>query len=94
MKVVVEDLSKKVAARMNVTKAEAERMVKAVFSAMSDEISEGNDIVMRNEFTLKCIERAPRKGRNFHTEESISLPAQMIVKFQPSNRLYKAMQKS
>lgn len=70
------------------SKAEAERIVDAVFGIIGDEISQPGGEVRLSGFGTFCTVRSKaRKGRNPSTGEEIDIEAKNSAKFKPASGL-------
>ena len=69
------DLVSHVAAETSATRATAERMVGTVFSAIGDALARDEPVAIAGFGTFFTRTRAPRRGRNPRTGESLDIPA-------------------
>jgi len=77
----------------NVSKEQSNAYVKAVFTAIEDELQAGKDVTVRNFGRFYVKELAARKGRNPRTGEAIQIPARKYPRFSSSDNLKSAMNK-
>jgi DNA-binding protein HU-beta len=69
------------AATGDVTKKVAERQLTALLGAIRDSLSDGEEVVVNDNFKLSVDTRAARTGRNPKTGEALSIPAKRVIKF-------------
>jgi len=75
------ELIEKVAKEQELSKAKAEKVVKAVLSAIGEAISKGEEVRLSELGVFKLGQRSERKGRNPRTGEIITIPPRKVVKF-------------
>ena len=68
-------------------RATAERMVRAVFSAIGDALARDEPVAIAGFGTFFTRTRAPRQGRNPRTGESLDIPASTTPAFKASKKL-------
>ena len=73
------DLVDRIAARNNISKAEADRVVVSVFEEIMSAVTMGDSVTLIGSF--RAVESAPRTGRNPATGEAIRIPAVRKPKF-------------
>ncbi|MBI5220812.1 MAG: HU family DNA-binding protein [Candidatus Liptonbacteria bacterium] len=73
-------------------KAQARRMVEAVFDAIVKQLSRGEEVAVSGFGTFKVAKRAAREGRNPKTGEKIMIAASIKPKFRASKALKEAVQ--
>ena len=81
------ELVGKLAEKHNLSKAEAERVLKDVFRLISQALDKGERVHIPGFGTFTVRERKARKGRNPKTGETINIPARKAVHFRPSKAL-------
>jgi len=81
------ELIAKVAEKAELTKKDATKAVDAVFSAISDSLSEGEKVQIIGFGNFEVRERAARKGRNPQTGEEIEIAASKVPAFKPGKGL-------
>lgn len=91
MIVTLTDLTEKVAARLKLEKPQANLFIREFYDILSQELMAGNDVVVRNQFTLKIVTRKAREGNDFTSGERIKLPERRVVKFVPSAQMFKVL---
>ena len=69
------------------TKATAERMVGVVFSAIGGELAQDEPVAIAGFGTIFTRTRAPRRGRNPRTGESLDIAASTTPAFKASKKL-------
>ena len=87
------DLVEAVANIIGVSKTEADRVVKAVFTAITDNLAKGEDVRLSGFGKFSVAERAARKGRNPQTGEAIRIRASTQAKFKAGETLKRAVNK-
>ncbi|MFW6007921.1 MAG: HU family DNA-binding protein [archaeon] len=81
------DLVKKITSRVDVTAAKAGDIVNVLFESIAEALGEGDSYNQDRFGTFKVVDRAPRKGRNPRTGETIDIPGKKAVKFVVSGKL-------
>lgn len=83
------ELSAAVAARAEISKAQAQRMVDAVLGAIADNLTNGDKEVAVPDFGRFVVKNVPeRQGINPQTKEKITIEAHEKVAFKASDNLY------
>ena len=82
-----DDLIRKVASSIGVSKSEAAKSVDAVFSSITNSLKEGNEVRLVGFGTFLITNRAATTGRNPRTGESIQIPAKKVPKFRAGKSL-------
>ena len=85
------DLINHVAANAELSKADAERAIDAVFGGISDAMKAKDTAMFVGFGTFKVEERAARTGRNPQTGAEIQIVAKNVVKFKASSALSDAV---
>ena len=80
-----------VASSCDLSKTDAGCAVDAVFSAISDALSEGDTVSLVGFGNFKISERAARVGRNPQTGKEIQIPASKVPAFKPGKALKDAV---
>ena len=70
-----------VAAKTDITQAEAARAVDAVLATVSETLARGEDIRLTGFGSFEVVEQAARVGRNPRTGAEITIPASKTPKF-------------
>lgn len=81
------ELSEVVAEEAQITKTEANDVVRAVFAKLGDALANCEEVKIAGFGTFKVKERAARKGLNPSTGEPIDIPATKVVGFKPAKHL-------
>ncbi len=81
------ELIAKIAEKTELTKKDATKAVDAVFSAISESLSEGDKVQIIGFGNFEVRERAARKGRNPQTGEEIEIAASKVPAFKPGKAL-------
>ena len=82
-----DDLIRKVASSIGISKSEAAKSVDAVFSSITNSLKEGNEVRLVGFGTFLITNRAATTGRNPRTGESIQIPAKKVPKFRAGKSL-------
>lgn len=69
------DLINSVAAKADVSKKDADKLVNAVLDSIVEALASGDKVQLVGFGTFEVRERAERKGRNPRTKEDIVIPA-------------------
>ena len=75
------DLADKLAASHDITKADARKLVDAVFAAIADAAAAGEEVSLNGFGKFKVKESAAREGRNPSTGETIQIAASKKLTF-------------
>jgi nucleoid DNA-binding protein len=76
------------------TKNQIAEVVQCTLNCISDELSAGNHIELRDFGVFKIAVAKPRKGRNPNKPENeVIIPEHVVVKFKPGLRLKKNISK-
>lgn len=86
-----QDLVDAVHAALGCTKADAERAVEAVISAITTNLKKGVEVSVAGLGIFEAKTRAGRTGRNPRTGETIKIPAMKVPKFRASKTLKDAI---
>lgn len=73
------------------SKAAADRIVRGVFSLMSETLAGGGTVRIQDFGTFETYKSAPRKGRNPATKEEIDIPAGTRIKFHAAKAMKAAV---
>ncbi len=85
------DLVAQVAAKANLTKSAAERLLNATLESIQEVLVNEGKLTLTGFATFAVEERKERTGRNPRTGESIVIPASKVVKFRPGKTLKDAV---
>jgi len=85
------ELIEKVAKEQELSKAKAEKIVKAVLSAIGEAISKGEEVRLSELGVFKLGQRSERKGRNPRTGEILTIPPKRVVKFVATKHIREAV---
>lgn len=78
------DLAEKIAAEHGSTKADARKVVDAVFNAIADAAAKGDEIALAGFGKFKVKDSPAREGRNPSTGETIKIAASKKLTFTPA----------
>ena len=81
------ELVEKIAEQTKLTKADADRAVKALINVVSSSLKSGEDVTLVGFGTFTTVDRAERPGRNPLTGKAITIKAKKVVKFKPGKTL-------
>lgn len=76
-----------VAAKAEVSKAEAQKVLDAVLDVTVDALKKGESVQLVGYATLSVVEKAARRGINPATKQVIDIPAKKAVKFKAGAKL-------
>jgi DNA-binding protein HU-beta len=85
------ELIEKVAKEQELSKAKAEKVVKAVLSAIGESLSKGEEVRLSELGVFKLGQRSERKGRNPKTGEIITIPPRRVVRFVAAKHIREAV---
>ena len=85
------ELAAHVASQTSLSRAQAERTVDAVFSAIREALAGGEDVVIPGYGTFTTKERGARQGRNPRTGEVIAIAASRAPAFKAGKALRDAV---
>ena len=80
-----------VATETSTTRAAAERMVGAVFSAIADALARDEPVAIAGFERFALRSRPARQGRNPRTGEPVAVPASKVPAFRPGKTLRDAV---
>lgn len=81
------ELIAKVAETTDLSKKDVNKVVDAVFDAISGALQQGDKIQLVGFGNFEVRERSARKGRNPQTGEEIDIPASKVPAFRPGKSL-------
>ena len=81
------DLAEKLAAETGVTKADAKKVVDAVFAAIAEAAAAGDEISLNGFGKFKVKDSPAREGRNPSSGETIQIAASKKLTFAPSKAI-------
>jgi DNA-binding protein HU-beta len=80
------------AERANMSKTDADDVVKALVDIVTDELSSGDgEVTIPGFVSFKRVDRSAREGRNPATGEKIAVPASKAVKVSAGSKLKAAV---
>lgn len=85
------DLVDQIAARANMTKASAERVLNSFLDSVKEGLAQEGKLTLMGFGTFAVESRKARQGRNPRTGEAITIPAAKMVKFRPGKILKDAV---
>ena len=77
------DIARAIADGSGIRHVQALAIVQGVFDEIVQTLASGGRIELRNFGVFEVRRRKPRKARNPHTGESVSVPARPVVTFRP-----------
>ena len=81
------ELIANVARATGISKADAERAVKATLNEIGDAIERKEEVNLAGFGTFRVEHRNARTGRNPQTGEAMDIPAKNVIKFSPGKAL-------
>ncbi len=82
------DLVIKISLDTGLTQTQVMTVIQKFLDTSTDELSKGNQVVLRNFGTFQVVEQRPKKGRNpANPKVEMDIPARAIVKFRPGKEL-------
>ena len=81
------ELAISVNSKLGISQRNAAEIVDTVFSTMKNTLISGESIKLVQFGTLTVRDKAPRRGRNPRTGESMTITKRKMVSFRPSKRL-------
>ena len=81
------ELIANVARATGISKADAERAVKATLNEIGDAIERKEEVNLAGFGTFRVEHRTARTGRNPQTGASMDIPAKNVIKFSPGKAL-------
>ncbi len=81
------DLTNRVAETLEVSKAEAKKLIDVLLEEVSGALVEDGEVNLTPLGKFVVVERAARKGRNPQTGEELDIPATNAPKFRASKNL-------
>ncbi|HJA78922.1 HU family DNA-binding protein [uncultured Desulfovibrio sp.] len=85
------DFIEKVAAKSNLTKAAAERVLNAFLAAVEESLVEEGKLTLTGFGSFSVDSREARQGRNPRTGETLNIPAGKVIRFRPGKMLKDAL---
>ena len=81
------ELCARVAARSSLSRADAATALDSVVSAIADALEGGDTVNIAGFGKFTASHRAPRRGRNPRTGETVSIPARTVPTFKAAKAL-------
>lgn len=79
--------------KLGISQRNAAEMVDTVFATMKNTLINGESLKLVQFGTLSVRAKAPRRGRNPRTGESMTITKRKMVSFRPSKRLRERLNK-
>lgn len=79
--------------KLGLSQRNASEMVDTIFSTMKETLVSGESLKLVQFGTLSVRDKAPRRGRNPRTGESMTITKRKMVSFRPSKRLRELLNK-
>ncbi|MGI9434049.1 MAG: HU family DNA-binding protein [Geminicoccaceae bacterium] len=86
-----DDLKGVVADKTDITKADASKVISALFDSIQDTLREGNKVAIPGFGTFEVADRPARQGRNPQTGATIDIAASKAAKFKAGKGLKEAL---
>lgn len=87
-----QDLVKAVAEELGKSESEAANAVNAVFTVISNNLAQGEDVTVSGFGSFKVVERSAREGRNPQTGEAMTIAAKKAPVFRAGTQLKRAVE--
>ena len=81
------ELATSVTEKLGISQRNAAEIVDTVFAALKDTLASGESIKLVQFGSLKVRDKAPRRGRNPKTGESMTIAKRQMITFRPSAQL-------
>ena len=85
------ELIEEVAGKVGLTKKDANNVVDAITSAITDSLARNERVALVGFGTFQVMKRKARRGRNPQTGEEIQIPAKKVPKFRAGKSLREAV---
>ena len=86
------DFIENIAAKSNLTKAAAERVLNAFLAAVEESVEEDGKLMLTGFGTFSVETRQARQGRNPRTGETLTIAEGKMIKFRPGKMLKDALE--
>ncbi len=86
------ELIEAIAQEVDLTRVQVNEALNAFMDTVVRTLSAGEKVTLADFGTFLPVERAPKKGRNPQTGESLHIPGKMAAKFKPGKGLAKAVE--
>ncbi|WP_341529892.1 HU family DNA-binding protein [Nostoc sp. UHCC 0302] len=80
------ELADAVAAKANVTKKQADEIISALLSVVTEAVANGEKVTLVGFGSFERRERSEREGRNPKTNEPMTIPATRVPAFSPGKQ--------
>jgi len=87
------DLIEKIVSDVNITKADASRVLESVIDGITQALKKGDRTTISGFVTFSVSKRKARVGRNPQTGEPINIPARRVARFTSGKELKEALEK-
>lgn len=87
-----QDLVRAVSEATGQSESASSKAVNAVFSAIEESLSNGDEVTISGFGSFKVVERAARQGRNPQTGEEMTIRARKSPVFRPGTQLKRAVE--
>jgi integration host factor subunit alpha len=79
--------------QLGISQRNSSDIVDTVFAALKDSLVEGESVKLVQFGTLTVRDKAPRRGRNPRTGESMTITKRQMISFRPSKQLRERLNK-
>ena len=86
------ELIKLISENGNITQTMADNALTKILTSMSDAMKNGEKVSISGFGAFRVLERAPQKGRNPNTGQSMTISGRNVIKFKPGKKLFKKVQ--
>ncbi len=87
----LDDLKGAVASKTDMSKADASKMITALFDSIQDTLQQGDKVAIPGFGTFEVADRPARQGRNPQTGATIEIAASKAAKFKAGKSLKDAL---
>lgn len=82
------DLANQISNEANITQQQAQKVVQVLIDQITDHLSDGDTVVLRNFGTFQVSVTKPKIGRNpRNPTKAVPIPSRSVVKFKPGKEM-------
>lgn len=83
----IDEIAREISNETGYSLKDVKNIIKSTFDNIVFELSQGREVQVTGFGLFELKKRAPRTGRNMHTNEPVPIPARIIPNFKPSEQL-------